>query len=102
MRVPCYTSLSKPHFSTDLLIALAIRNINKNIGAYMKDVIAFLCLFFPYYNNNRDECWKLVTRHAGEYILVTCPLGPLGLGGGGKPEEKWSVLAKILQKIWQA
>jgi len=60
---PLIPEFSKPHFSTDLLIALAIRNINKNIGAYMKDVIAFLCLFFPYYNNNRDECWKLVTRH---------------------------------------
>ena len=62
-----------PHLKTGLLIALAIRNINKvyfvgnysrhpfkpyhaffQKGAYMKDVIAFLCIHFPFFNSNRN------------------------------------------------
>ena len=44
--------------SPELMIAIAVRNLDpgKVVGASCSDIVAFLCLHFPYYTDNYLEC----------------------------------------------
>ena len=65
----------KPPMSPELLIAIAVRNLDphkevschcsssqqssfflKKVGASCSDIVAFISLHFPYFNNNYEEC----------------------------------------------
>ena len=48
----------KPPMSPELLIAIAVRNLDphKDVGASCTDIVAFLSLHFPYFNDHYDEC----------------------------------------------
>ena len=54
----------KPPLPSDVLIALAVRNLDPNnyYGASFASIIAFLTLHFPYYNRNMEECKEMVRR----------------------------------------
>lgn len=54
----------KPPLPSDVLIALAVRNLDPNnyYGAGFSSIIAFLTLHFPYYNRNLEECKEMVRR----------------------------------------
>ena len=49
---------SKPPMSPELLIAIAVRNLDphKDVGANCTDIVAFLSLHFPYFNDHYEEC----------------------------------------------
>ena len=49
---------AKPPMSPELLIAIAVRNLDphKDVGASCTDIVAFLSLHFPYFNDHYDEC----------------------------------------------
>ena len=48
----------KPPMSPELMIAIAVRNLDpgKVVGASCSDIVAFLCLHFPYFTDNYLEC----------------------------------------------
>ena len=48
----------KPPMSPELLIAIAVRNLDphKDVGASCTDIVAFLSLHFPYFNDHYEEC----------------------------------------------
>ena len=48
----------KPPMSPELMIAIAVRNLDpqKVAGASCSDIVAFLCLHFPYFSDNYQEC----------------------------------------------
>ena len=51
-----------PSLPQDVLITLAVINIdpdNQN-GVACREIIAFLSLYFPYFNRNLEDCRKLV------------------------------------------
>eukprot|EP00090_Calanus_glacialis_P004476 TRINITY_DN13343_c0_g1_i1.p1 TRINITY_DN13343_c0_g1~~TRINITY_DN13343_c0_g1_i1.p1 ORF type:complete len:1130 (-),score=297.53 TRINITY_DN13343_c0_g1_i1:489-3797(-) len=54
----------KPPLPSDVLIALAVRNLdpNNHYGASFRSIIAFLTLHFPYFNRNVEECKDMVRR----------------------------------------
>jgi len=54
----------KPPLPSDVLIALAVRNLdpNNHYGASFSSIIAFLSLHFPYFNRNVEECKEMVRR----------------------------------------
>lgn len=54
----------KPPLPSDVLIALAVRNLdpNNHYGASFTSIIAFLSLHFPYFNRNVEECKEMVRR----------------------------------------
>jgi len=58
---------SKPPMSPELLIAIAVRNLDphKDVGASCTDIVAFLSLHFPYFNDHYDECKDMVRRECG-------------------------------------
>ena len=58
----------KPPLPSDVLIALAVRNLNpiNDSGACFSDIVSFLSLQFPYYNRNMEEC-KNIVRTAQEH-----------------------------------
>merc|ERR1719284_1313102 len=57
----------KPPMSPELLIAIAVRNLDphKEVGASCSDIVAFISLHFPYFNNNYEECKDMVRRECG-------------------------------------
>jgi len=57
----------RPPMSSELLIAIAVRNLDpdKNVGASCLDIVAFLSLHFPYFNNHFNECKEMVRRECG-------------------------------------
>merc|ERR1719458_2146914 len=57
----------KPPMSPELMIAIAVRNLdpNKEVGASCSDIVAFLSLHFPYFTNNYEECKDMVRRECG-------------------------------------
>jgi len=61
------TWYSKPPMSPELLIAIAVRNLDphKEVGASCHDIVAFISLHFPYFNNNYEECKDMVRRECG-------------------------------------
>jgi len=63
----------KPHLrNKSLFIALAVHNLTKiGIPTNLNNVDAFLCLLFPYYNENRMECKRMVRKQFGS-SLVDC------------------------------
>ena len=57
--VDCKTKVYlKPPMSPELMIAIAVRNLDpqKVVGASCSDIVAFLCLLFPYFSENYQEC----------------------------------------------
>ena len=48
----------KPPVSPELMIAIAVRNLDpqKVVGASCSDIVAFLSLHFPYFTDNYQEC----------------------------------------------
>ena len=54
----------KPPMSPELMIAIAVRNLDpgKVVGASCSDIVAFLCLHFPYFTDNYLEC-KVTVRY---------------------------------------
>jgi hypothetical protein len=55
-------TFSHPSLPQDVLITLAVINLdpdNQN-GVPCKKIVAFLSLYFPYYNRQQEECRKLV------------------------------------------
>ena len=57
----------KPPMSPELMIAIAVRNLDpqKVVGASCSDIVAFLCLHFPYFTDNYQECKDMVRRECG-------------------------------------
>ena len=57
----------KPPMSPELMIAIAVRNLDpgKVVGASCSDIVAFLCLHFPYFTDNYLECKDMVRRECG-------------------------------------
>ena len=57
----------KPPMSPELMIAIAVRNLDpdKEVGAKCSDIVAFLCLHFPYFTDNYEECKDMVRRECG-------------------------------------
>jgi len=71
----------KPPMSPELLIAIAVRNLDphkevscqyvnsilsvEKVGASCSDIVAFISLHFPYFNNNYEECKDMVRRECG-------------------------------------
>eukprot|EP00090_Calanus_glacialis_P007449 TRINITY_DN15878_c0_g1_i2.p1 TRINITY_DN15878_c0_g1~~TRINITY_DN15878_c0_g1_i2.p1 ORF type:complete len:603 (-),score=178.26 TRINITY_DN15878_c0_g1_i2:5-1813(-) len=57
----------KPPMSPELLIAIAVRNLDphKDVGASCTDIVAFISLHFPYFNDHCDECKDMVRRECG-------------------------------------
>ena len=53
---------SKPPLPSDVLIALAVRNLetNNQRGVTGSNIAAFLSLHFPYYNRNLEECKEMI------------------------------------------
>ena len=53
---------SKPPLPSDVLIALAVRNLDPNNehGVTFSKIAAFLSLHFPYYNRNYEECKEMI------------------------------------------
>ena len=54
----------KPPMSPELMIAIAVRNLDpgKVVGASCSDIVAFLCLHFPYFTDNYLECKVIISR----------------------------------------
>ena len=54
----------KPPLPSDIMIALAVRNIDPSnfTGASFKEIVAFLSVHFPYYNRNIEECKEIVSK----------------------------------------
>ena len=54
----------KPPMSPELMIAIAVRNLDpqKVAGASCSDIVAFLCLHFPYFTDNYLECKVIIFR----------------------------------------
>jgi len=52
----------RPPLPSDVLIALAVRNLDPNnyYGASFSSIISFLTLHFPYYHRNVEECRDMV------------------------------------------
>ena len=48
----------KPPMSPELLIAIAVRNLDphKDAGASCTDIVGFLSIHFPYFSDNFEEC----------------------------------------------
>ena len=80
----------KPPMSPELLIAIAVRNLDphkevscqyvnsiltvEKVGASCSDIVAFISLHFPYFNNNYEEC-KVQTRQTIiDNLLITMHL----------------------------
>ena len=57
----------KPPMSPELMIAIAVRNLDpdKEVGAKCSDIVAFLSLHFPYFTDNYEECKDMVRRECG-------------------------------------
>ena len=53
---------AKPPLPSDVLIALAVRNLDPNNehGVTFSNIVAFLALHFPYYNRNQEECKEMI------------------------------------------
>ena len=51
-------SYAKPPLSAELLIAIAVRNLDpfKETGASCNDIVAFLSIHFPYFKDHHEEC----------------------------------------------
>ena len=60
----------KPPMSLELMIAIAVRNLDpqKVVGASCSDIVAFLCLHFPYFTDNYQEC--KVSHHIRSRVLT--------------------------------
>merc|ERR1719483_972705 len=54
----------KPPLPPDVLIALAVRNLDPDnqFGANFNSIIAFLSVHFPYFNRNIEKCKDMVRR----------------------------------------
>ena len=54
----------RPSLPSDVLIALAVRNLDPSnqLGASFTDIIAFLSLHFPYFNRRIEECRDMVKK----------------------------------------
>ena len=65
-------SFPKPPLPSDVLIALAVRNLDPNheTGATFIDIAAFIAFQFPYYNRNFEEC-KEIIRTSKENRTIT-------------------------------
>lgn len=52
----------RPVLPSDVLIALAVRNLDPNnyYGVSFNNIISFLTLHFPYYNRHAEECREMV------------------------------------------
>ena len=57
-------SFSKPPLPSDVMIALAVRNLDpeNHYGAKFASIQAFLSLIFPYFNEQRLECREMIRR----------------------------------------
>ena len=69
VRLPSMTknskkSYTKPPLPSDVLIALAVRNLDpeNHFGAKFSSIQAFLSLHFPYYNDQKLECREMIRR----------------------------------------
>jgi len=53
-----------PKIPYDVLVALSVRNLDRENfrGANFNQIIAFICLHFPYFNSNVDECKALIKK----------------------------------------
>ena len=62
---------AKPPMSPELLIAIAVRNLDphKDVGASCTDIVAFLSLHFPYFNDHYEEC-KVCTEYYENNLLT--------------------------------
>ena len=54
----------KPPLPSDVLIALAVRNLDpsNDFGTTETDIVSFLAIHFPYYNRNIEECKEMVAN----------------------------------------
>ena len=54
----------KPPIPSDVLIAIAVRNLDPNneFGTTESDIVSFLSIHFPYYNRNIEECKEMVSN----------------------------------------
>ena len=54
----------KPPIASDVLIAIAVRNLDPNneFGTTESDIVSFLSIHFPYYNRNIEECKEMVSN----------------------------------------
>ena len=54
----------KPPLPSDVLIAIAVRNLdpNNDFGTTESDIVSFLTIHFPYYNRNIEECKEMVAN----------------------------------------
>ena len=57
-------TFSKPPLPSDVMIALAVRNLDpeNHYGAKFASIQAFLSLIFPYFNEQRLECREMIRR----------------------------------------
>ena len=55
---------SKPPLPSDVLVALAARNMDPDNtkGASLDEIVAFIAFNFPYYNRNIEECLTIVKK----------------------------------------
>ena len=60
----------KPPVSPELMIAIAVRNLDpqKVVGASCSDIVAFLSLHFPYFTDNYQEC--KVSHHIRSRVMT--------------------------------
>lgn len=81
----------KPPLPSDVLIAMALRNLDPNneFGTTESDIVSFLTIHFPYYNRNIEECKAMVANSRENYDRKEEPVFHI----------QSSTLAEISQKI---